>query len=919
MKRKLISMITAGILFIMAAPGFAKTVEVAETIYTINESASVDDTFVGTAAGSSGWGSDSLEDFVMLDGGTVTVSSARKAAFISLDNSMASNYFDMTADVAVSVSNGRDTAAYHTGFVFGAGSGGYYEVLFNAAGEAVIARSGELYTASQGETLVSQPMDGRMSVDGSVYPVKVSVNKTDIAVYAGEELLIEYKSPEEIEEGFFGFITTRDMSAAYSDFAITLYEENITYEESDYIIPEFSASADGAEAHISWTNPDVEEITGIRLLTDSGEEITEYDGEISADAGAANYITTAQIPHGTDVGLMIEISFASHEPVYSEPDTVNIPYTDDDYKITGFSAEAQANGARLAWTNPVADGITAVTITDDKGNNYDINVSLESGARNDITINGLSGGETYTFSVTAEFADGQTDTASGTVTAILVEEAGYQPKNMLVYESFTRLGISWLNPEKTLTSIEVLDCASGQPAVFGDTISLDPGAPNNVLIKDLPSTVPSNYRIIFHFADGHAGVEYVAGGLAYGKGTYYDYEQVTLTKVSGWDIFCNIPTATYGSVPAFITIDRDEKAEGNNSLKFTGAYAEPYDNLFYQLRIKPLNEYDPSYTYRVSMKIKYENAQNSVILAYANKAMNSYADGSSDPRYAVGTNLTPKESSDGWETVSFIMEPVTSDGQPRLSGQEFAVRILGTAEAFWIDDIEMVPVDDEGNAIGENILPNPGLEADDNTPCGNVKIDAEKSALKNGTASLVWENPDDAQLKNILIYREQDGELYECALLSSSTSGIELKNIPDSTLNVRFVIKTVDMSDNVSSGSSIELVPSFDDCVFGDIEFTSGGTSFTEVPSGFEGTMTASVTVTNNTLDDFSGCLAVAAYQNDVLVSVSVSPSVWFRRGAGETEVSTGVNITAGSGWELKAFLLDDIINMKLLTDENGI
>lgn len=918
MKKRFIAALTAVMMLITAAPSLAKTVEVVPSEYTFGDSPQAAELFTGTASGNAAWSGESVDTYVSFDNTAMTIASERRAAFVSLDNEMTSNYFDMTSSVGVTVSNDRDSASYHTGFVFGANESGYYEVLFNAAGEAAIARSDELHTTSA-DVLASNPLGDLMALDGTPSNIKVSVDKQKITVYVNDTAAVEYDAGAEIEKGFFGFITTRDMSAVYSDFKLTLYEERITYEESDYLIPEFSASSDGTRAAVSWINPDVEEITGIRLLTDSGEEITEYDGEISTAAAASNYITTAQLPHGRDVGIMIEISFASHDPVRSEASIVNIPYTDDDYKITDFSASAQANGARLSWRNPAAEGITAITITDDKGNTYDISVSLESGAQNDITVSGLSGGETYTFSVTAEFEDGRTDTASGAVTAILVEEAGYQPKNMLVYESFTRLGISWLNPEKELASIEVLDYNTGAGAVFEDEISLEPGAANNVLVEDLPSDTPQNFRIIFRFADGHSAVEYVAGGLAYGKGTYYDYEQVTLTKVADWDIFCNIPTATYGSVPAIISVDRNEKAEGNNSLKFTGAYAKPYDNLFYQLRIKPFNSYDPSKTYRVSMKIKYENAQNSVILTYANKAMNSYADGTSDPRYGVGTNLTPKESSDGWETVSFLMEPETSDGQPRLSGQEFAVRILGTAEAFWIDDMEMVPVDEEGNVIGENILPNPGLEADDNTPSGNVRVDTQNSALKNGTAALVWENPDDAQLKNILIYREQDGELYECAVLSSSTESIELKNIPDTGETVRFVIKTADQSDNISSGASIELAPSFDDCVFGAVKFTSGGTELTSVPSGFEGTVTASASVSNYALDDFSGCIAAAAYCDGVLKSVSVSPAVWFRRGAGETAVSASVTITSGGSWTVKAFLLDDIVNMKLLTDEGEI
>ena len=77
--------------------------------------------------------------------------------------------------------------------------------------------------------------------------------------------------------------------------------------------------------------------------------------------------------------------------------------------------------------------------------------------------------------------------------------------------------------------------------------------------------------------------------------------------------------------------------------------------------------------------------------------------------------------------------------------------------------------------------------------------------------------------------------------------------------------------------------------------------------------------MTNYALDDFRGCLAVAAYQDGILKSVSVSPETWFRQGAGETQISADISVTSGVGWQIKAFLLDDIISMKLLTDEAEI
>ena len=919
MRKKLISVLIACALVLMSLPCYAKSINTEMISYTFTDDLNVDSVFTGTAVGSGAWTNDSLTDFLQFENSQLTVSSQRKAAFVSLDNSMKSDCFDMTADISVSIENGRTTDAYATGFAFAADDNGYYKVLFTAANKVVIAKTDTLYTASQGKTLVTAPLNDSMKLDKTTQAVKISLNKQKISVYSNDVLLAEYDSQEEIEKGFFGFITSRDMSAVYNNFKITMYEDHITYDESDYEIPEFTAVNENSLAVLTWKNPDVNNITSARILNEAREEISGYKEAISLKANAENRVTVDNLPHNTDVGLMVELTFADHAAKQSEIRYINIPYTDSDYKITGFSAEAQTSGAVLKWNNPAAEGIKSITVTDDKGNVYTKNISLAGGALNKVTVSGLTGGEIYTFTVTVKYEDGRTDSASGSITAIVLEESGYHPQNVLVYESYTRLGISWKNPEKNISGIKVLDYKTGAPAEFDDVITLASGAANNVLIKDLSSKETSEYRIIFSFPDGHENVEYVAGGLAYGKGSYYDYEQNTSTKISGWDVFFNVATASYGSLPAYIAVDRNEKYSGNSSARFAASYAKIYGNIFYQLRINPLNEYNPEYTYRISMKVKYVNAKDSVILVYANKPMNCYADGTKDPRYSVGTNLTPKVSSDGWETVSLIMEPKTDAGIPRESGKEFAVRILNTAEAFWIDDMEMVPVDSSGNVIGANILPNGGLEAEDNTPCGNVKANAENSSLKNGTAELCWENPDDSQLKNILIYREIGGELYECANLSGQTNSIKLQNIPTDAENVRFVIKTADSSDNISSGTVIELQQQLDECLFGKINFESGGKNLTEIPDGFEGTVTASVSVTNNALNDFSGVIAVAAYKGDMLQAVSVSPSVWFRKGAGETVAKTSISVSAQTGWTLKAFLLDDIVNMKLLTDKSEI
>lgn len=918
--KKIISVIIACLIVLMSFPCYAVTVDTETKEYVFGNDPSISSVLNGTALGSGSWGnSDNLSDYASFDNQKLILKSDRKTAFISLDNQMLSNHFDMTADLALTFSDGATDAS--TGFVFGAGSNGYYKVMFKGDKTVSIAKSDKLNTASGGQTLETKSADGKFAFDGTSQGVKISLeNKRKISVYSGTNLLAEYETDEDIDEGFFGFTITKDLEAEYSNFKITRYIDNYTYDESDYKISVFSVEKENSAAKVKWTNPNINDIESIKILTDDGNEVSGYTGDISLKANANNTITVSNLTHNVDIGLKIKISFKSHSAIESELKYINIPYTDDDYKITGFSIESKTAKAVLKWTNPVAEGIRSVKITDDKDNVYDKEVSLQAGALNNVTISGLQEGQTYTFTVAVKYDDRENST-SGTITVVAVQESGYHPKNVYVFETYTRLCISWINPTKTLNSISVIDCATGLEADISDknTITLASGGVNNILLEGLSSAGISNYRIIFNFSDGHEAVEYVAGGVPYGQGKYIDYEQSTSKKISGWDIFYNINTANYPGLPAYIAIDRSEKASGKSSLRFSGLYAKYYDSVFYQLRIKPFNDYNPAYTYKVSMKVKYTNAKDSVILVYGNKPMNCYADGTSAPTYNVGTNLTPKKSTSDWETVSYLLKPTDPSGNPRETGLEFAVRIMNTAEAFWIDDIEMVPVDESGNAIGDNILPNSSFEADDNTPCGNVKVDSTKSSLKNGTATLYWENPDDAQLKNILVYRKIGSELYECARLSSSSDSMTIKNIPTDEENVTFVIKTVDTSDNISSGSKISLSHSADDLVFDKIKFTSNGKNLDEIADGFVGKIKATVKVTNNNATNFSGVLAVVGYQNDELKCISVSPAAQFNKGAGEISVSADIQIKSGNGWKVKAFLLDNITDMKLLTDEGEI
>ena len=89
----------------------------------------------------------------------------------------------------------------------------------------------------------------------------------------------------------------------------------------------------------------------------------------------------------------------------------------------------------------------------------------------------------------------------------------------------------------------------------------------------------------------------------------------------------------------------------------------------------------------------------------------------------------------------------------------------------------------------------------------------------------------------------------------------------------------------------------------------------TEIPSGFDGDVIASVSVTNNGEEVFSGSLWVAVYDaRGILKEISYSETATFTAGNGKKTMEAQVSLS--SGYTAKAFFIDDIENMKLLADE---
>lgn len=908
--KKFISIImTLSLCLSVTVPVSAKQIQSVTTEYTFAENATADTTFTGVATGSGEW-SETISNYFSLSGGDLTVEAqnSTRSVFASIDQSKQSDNFTITTDLSVKTES--TSKAVYGGIAFGANSSGYYQLYIAGNSSLVLAKQTTLQSASKGDTLSEVSLAEVLDKTG-VQSVAIELSAEDgkATVKVNGTALISYENTDFSPDGYFGFISSRNIKMVYKNFKISMKEETVVWEESDYEISNFNASLSGDNAELSWTNPEAGEITAIKVYDDEANEITDFTGTVNKQALAQNLLSISGLDRNVEYGFYLVVSFNDHNPFTTQTKYVTIPYAESDYQITNFVTTPLQDGAKLVWNNPLAGEITNIRITDGNGKEYSNGAVFSAGSENTVTLRGLNKGTTYTFTLTIAFMAHADVTATGSVYVPESDESKYYPKNVLVYEKEGSLGLSWVNPQRSLTAVKILNYETGLPYTVSETVSTAEGAKNVVLIKELSKEKSTKLRIVFEFSDGHDAVEYLAEGKA--SGIVSDYEQKTSTKVDDWTLFYNVKVAAIPQMPASATIERDEN--GNSYVKFRANHQSTYDNVYYQLR-QTLDDYDITKTYIIRLKVKYTNAKNSVLIAYDNTPLNRYANGMSTKQLNVGTDLTETESTDGWQTLEFIMEPKKPNGADRVSGKNLAIQLINSAEEFCVDEIEMIPLDADGKENGESIITNGSFTVSDNTPSSRAGIKAQECYAKDGSAHLSWTNPDDTQFARTIVYVERDKELFECASLSPTTTEVILNNLPYGD-SVKYVLRTVDTADNFSADSEIELTHQLSDCVISDIYYVYENEIIASLPDNVNGTVSAHIDVTNNKLPSFSGSLWVAVYENGVLKSVDSCETKIFETRSGKKTLNTYFNVPQKSGYTIEAFFIDDIVNMKLLAD----
>jgi hypothetical protein len=121
------------------------------------------------------------------------------------------------------------------------------------------------------------------------------------------------------------------------------------------------------------------------------------------------------------------------------------------------------------------------------------------------------------------------------------------------------------------------------------------------------------------------------------------------------------------------------------------------------------------------------------------------------------------------------------------------------ADGIWLDDLMVSECDDEGNAVGQNLLLNPGFES--TLPPGEVKDINVQSDI--GSMTISWTNPDDADYEKAIIYRETVEQALEIvAELQSPLNTYTISNMSDAT-PYKYIIKTYDTAGDESEGVEV--------------------------------------------------------------------------------------------------------------------
>ena len=306
----------------------------------------------------------------------------------------------------------------------------------------------------------------------------------------------------------------------------------------------------------------------------------------------------------------------------------------------------------------------------------------------------------------------------------------YLPSNLMITPSQNALVLSWRNPASTeLKQVSIYDVTDGKEQLLSDTMSINSSKLLFYKVEGLENGKKYQYKLVFSY-DGKSDFVYYLGGS-----TPIDYSFDTL---GGWNVRrWQHGVATY-YCPADCMVDTNVQKSGKASLKITSNV----DNTVPELKQDVYMYLERSVAmttgkkYRMTFWQKTEN-------------FNGYFQ-----FFVNGQKWTNREStftegvgSMDWTYMECELE---SAGTANLR-----IQIPCVCEALWIDDLEFYELNDDGEPVGENLIPDGGFE---NVVSADVgKISEVSVETSNRKATLSWGLPDD-NYAGAYLYEEKFGK-----------------------------------------------------------------------------------------------------------------------------------------------------------------
>lgn len=337
--------------------------------------------------------------------------------------------------------------------------------------------------------------------------------------------------------------------------------------------------------------------------------------------------------------------------------------------------------------------------------------------------------------------------------------------NLIAYPTSTGTSgtISWRNPETNVSGIKLYVDDEEKTDIACD---LSANAINSCILSELTEGNEYTVRVDMTTPNGTDSQSVVLKPKSGNAKALLSRE-----KCGAWQIIGSDYDGSYADMS--VDLDKDTKYSGMASLRLNtnmnGVKSNVYAAIQQALVLNTHKEY------KVSFKAKLDNSAIPYLLR-----IGSLGNASLEKNVAF---VKEAEDSNGWVTLSAIV----SDYDDELADYKYdeadyngayALVFTNGAENIWIDDISAYELDENGEAIGENLIADGGFELTKNyetekTEFSNI-VDGEVWELDNITSGVITAS------KKIECYDENMDCTYYVALYKG-----------DTLVNVQAIKKTV--------------------------------------------------------------------------------------------------------------------------------